>query len=88
MRDRGVKARANSSGLASGLAAVSCVGIALFWLFVGLSSGGVPPETALFGVLALIFAAHWWATRRRARRIVRRGGARRKDAATGRGQAR
>lgn len=88
MRDRGEKARANSPGLASGLAAISCVGIALFWLFVGLLSGGVPPETALFGVLALIFASLWWATRRRARRIVRRSGVRRKDAATRQGRTR
>jgi hypothetical protein len=40
--------------------------VALFQLYLGLQVGGFPPETVLFGILALIFALLWWTSRRRA----------------------
>jgi|GEM_PF-4977536 len=51
-------------GPIAGLAAIFCTLAALYQLYLGLQGGGIPPEFALFGVLALIFAALWWASRR------------------------
>lgn len=51
-------------GPTAGIAAIFCALAALFQLYLGLQSGGVPPEFVLFGVLALIFAGLWWASRR------------------------
>jgi hypothetical protein len=45
---------------AAGIAAIFCVLAAFFQLYLGLRSGGVPPEFVLFGTLALIFGALWW----------------------------
>ncbi len=59
-------ARRRTSGLAAGLASLFCVAVALFQLYLGLRVGGFPPETVLFGILALIFALLWWTSRRRA----------------------
>ncbi|HEX8222147.1 MAG TPA: hypothetical protein VF914_23375 [Chloroflexia bacterium] len=58
--------RRRTSGLAAGLASLFCVGVAVFQLYLGLQVGGFPPETVLFGSLALIFALLWWTSRRRA----------------------
>ena len=57
--------RKRTSGLVAGLASLFCVGVALFQLSLGLQVGGFPPETVLFGSLALIFALVWWTSRRR-----------------------
>ncbi|MEA2576205.1 MAG: hypothetical protein QOH93_3503 [Chloroflexia bacterium] len=58
--------RTSTAGLTAGLASLFCVGVALFQLYLGLQVGGFPPETLLFGTLALIFAMLWWTSRRRA----------------------
>ena len=58
--------RKRTSGLVAGLASLFCVGVALFQLSLGLQVGGFPPETVLFGILALIFALLWWTTSHRA----------------------
>ena len=52
-------------GMTAGLASIFCIGVALFQLYLGLQVGGFPPETVLFGILALIFALLWWTSRRR-----------------------
>ena len=57
-------AERRTSGLAAGLASLFCVGVALFQLYLGLQVGGFPPETVLFGSLALVFALLCWASRR------------------------
>ncbi|MBF6614076.1 MAG: hypothetical protein IVW55_13185 [Chloroflexi bacterium] len=51
--------------LSAGITAIFCLVAALFQLYLGLSTGGVPPEFVLFSVLALIFAGVWWTARRR-----------------------
>lgn len=45
--------------LVAGIVSIACVVAALLQLLVGLDAGGAPPETVLFSVLALIFAALW-----------------------------
>ncbi len=46
------------------LAAVFCIAMALVQLYLGLQTGGVPPEFALYLALGLIFAAMWYAFRK------------------------
>jgi len=38
--------------------------LAFLNLYLGLQSGGMPPEFIMFGVLALVFAAVWWVARK------------------------
>jgi hypothetical protein len=51
-------------GGAALLAAVFCIVMALVQLYLGLQTGGVPPEFGLYLVLGLIFAAMWYAFRK------------------------
>ncbi len=51
-------------GSAALFAAVFCIAMAFVQLYLGLQTGGVPPEFALYLVLGLIFAAMWYAFRK------------------------
>ncbi len=46
-------------GLAAGVVAIVALLAALLQLIIGLQTGGIPPETILFAVIAIIFAALW-----------------------------
>jgi len=51
-------------GWAAMLAAVFCIAMAFVQLYLGLQTGGVPPEFVLYLVLGLIFAAMWYGFRK------------------------
>ncbi|HUP26931.1 MAG TPA: hypothetical protein VM409_00730 [Chloroflexia bacterium] len=51
-------------GGAAMLAAVFCFLMAFFQLYLGLQTGGVPPEFLLYVVLGIIFAVVWYSFRR------------------------
>lgn len=51
-------------GPIAGFAAIVCVLLAFLNLYLGLQSGGMPPEFIMFSVLALVFAAVWWVARK------------------------
>ena len=48
----------------AGAAAIVSALLAVFNLYFGLQSGGVPPEFVMFSLLTLVFAAVWWVARR------------------------
>jgi membrane protein implicated in regulation of membrane protease activity len=47
------------------LAAVFCLAMAIFELYLGQGTGGVPPEFLLFVTLSAIFALLWYSVRKR-----------------------
>lgn len=51
--------------LVIGLVALLCLFLTFLNLYLGLQSGGVAPEVALFGILAVVFGAFWWSARRK-----------------------
>ncbi|HEX9989152.1 MAG TPA: hypothetical protein VGE45_11830 [Chloroflexia bacterium] len=51
--------------LVIGLVALLCLFLTFLNLYLGLQSGGVAPEVALFGILAVVFGSFWWSARRK-----------------------
>jgi drug/metabolite transporter (DMT)-like permease len=51
--------------LVIGLVALLCLFLTFLNLYLGLQSGGVAPEVALFGILTVVFGAFWWSARRK-----------------------
>ncbi len=64
MKDKPKLVNKQNPGPIAGAAAIFCAFFAMFNLYFGLQSGGIPPEFVMFGVLTLVFSAVWWAARR------------------------